>query len=60
MFSDVATAPNSCVLYGTYQQKNDGVILDVGIKIGDNKRFEATGVSMEELMRVVVEHCPVQ
>ena len=60
VFSDVAMAPNSCVLYGTYQQQSDGLRLDVELKVGDRKRFAANGVLMEELMGLVVEHCPVQ
>ena len=58
VFSDVATAPNSCVLYGTYQQQSDRLKLDVRLRLGENKLFESTGVPLEEVMKLVVAHCP--
>ena len=66
VFSDVASAPNSCVLYGRYEQGKSGFSVDVRLKYGQEERFQKRieKVSMDEvwkeLAREVVTHCPVQ
>ena len=66
VFSDVASAPNSCVLYGQYEQGENGLSVDVRLKYEQESRFQKRieKASMDEVWKElameVVTHCPVQ
>ena len=66
VFSDVASAPNSCVLYGRYEQGEYGLSVDVRLKYEQEQRFQKKieKASMDEVWKQlaaeVVMHCPVQ
>jgi len=66
VFSDVASAPNSCVLYGRYEQNQDGLSVNVRLKYGQEERFQRKieNASMHDVWKQVamevVTHCPVQ
>jgi len=66
VFSDVASAPNSCVLYGRYEQGENGLSVDVRLKYGEEERFQKRieKASMDkvwkDLATEIVAHCPVQ
>ena len=65
VFSDVASAPNSCVLYGRYEQGENGLSVDVRLKYDTEERFQkriekASEVDLwKELAAEVVIYCPV-
>ena len=66
VFSDVASAPNSCVLYGRYEQGESGLSVDVRLKYGQEEQFQkkiekvSTDDVWKQLAAEVVMHCPVQ
>ena len=66
VFSDVASAPNSCVLYGIYEQTQDGFSVGVRLRYGTEQLFKrevdnvAIDYEWKNLLTEVVAHCPVQ
>ena len=65
VYSDVASAPNSCVLYGSYEQEENGLAVDIRLTYGEEEQFQrkiekTSDEVWRDLLSEVVTHCPVQ